>query len=147
MSIRDFQKKIYIYIKRKLTWKLLFYWDNEKYWQSGKKFNLLHVDNMISLPLFSYLYLIFVMHHVCFPTLLLCLALSTFCSRVFLNFPSRYPRVPPSLDERIFSTQPVTAVYSVSRTLYSHSTLMLTSRTRDFWFFKFFRNEITLYNF
>ncbi|XP_056304697.1 eukaryotic translation initiation factor 4 gamma 3 [Danio aesculapii] len=36
-------------------------------------------------------------------------------TQVFLNFPSRYPRVPPSLDERIFSTQPVTAVYSVQR--------------------------------
>uniref|UniRef100_A0A671NFN7 Eukaryotic translation initiation factor 4 gamma 3-like n=1 Tax=Sinocyclocheilus anshuiensis TaxID=1608454 RepID=A0A671NFN7_9TELE len=53
------------------------------------------------------------MHHVCFPTLLLCLALSTFCPRVFLNIPSRIPRGP--LEERIFSTQPITAVYSVQR--------------------------------
>ncbi|KTF71709.1 hypothetical protein cypCar_00043512, partial [Cyprinus carpio] len=53
------------------------------------------------------------MHHACFPTLLLCLALSTFFPRVFLNIPSRIPRV--SLDERIYSPQHLTAVYSVQR--------------------------------
>ncbi|XP_067302405.1 eukaryotic translation initiation factor 4 gamma 3 isoform X8 [Pseudorasbora parva] len=36
-------------------------------------------------------------------------------TQVFLNIPPRIPRVPPPLEERIFSTQPVTAVYSVQR--------------------------------
>ncbi|XP_057176111.1 eukaryotic translation initiation factor 4 gamma 3 isoform X2 [Triplophysa rosa] len=36
-------------------------------------------------------------------------------TQVFLNIPPRIQRVPPTLDERIFNTQPVTAVYSVQR--------------------------------
>ncbi|XP_051517230.1 eukaryotic translation initiation factor 4 gamma 3-like isoform X3 [Myxocyprinus asiaticus] len=35
---------------------------------------------------------------------------------IFLNFPPRTSRLPLSLEERIFSTQPVAAVYSVQRT-------------------------------
>ncbi|XP_073795005.1 eukaryotic translation initiation factor 4 gamma 3 isoform X9 [Danio rerio] len=48
-------------------------------------------------------------------TTLTTVPLQSVAQQVFLNFPSRYPRVPPPLDERIFSTQPVSAVYSVQR--------------------------------
>lgn len=52
----------------------------------------------------------------CPSTLVMCLALNSCFSRVFLNaLHPRIPRVQPPLDERLFSTQPgVAAVYSVS---------------------------------
>ncbi|XP_060749605.1 eukaryotic translation initiation factor 4 gamma 3 isoform X5 [Tachysurus vachellii] len=60
---------------------------------------------------------VFCMCLVCSSTLVMCLALNSCFSRVFLNaLHPRIPRVQPPLDERIFSTPPgVAAVYSVQR--------------------------------